>query len=240
MMSYAYFACLLFGFGFVAISALLAGFGGHGDSDADLGGHDADLGGHELELGGHEAEFGAGEGAELGHGSTDAGPAEGAVHLPLLSPLVLACFLASFGGSGLLYQKLFGDTLWLHAPLAAGTSLLSGFAIAWGIWKLTSVFNSSRVARVTDALGTLAEVSVTIPKEGMGEIAYVSGNTRQTLSARSADGREFKQGTSVRVLGIDHGVARVGEPPVGMAAVTAVAQAEPAVGQPVRPRQQRS
>ncbi|MBI5546780.1 MAG: hypothetical protein HY901_23095 [Deltaproteobacteria bacterium] len=237
MMFYAYFACFLLGFGFVAISALLSGLsGGHGDSGHDAGGHEV---GHEVELGHDAGDFSAGEGGEVGHGHGSAGPAEGAMHLPLFSPLVIACFLASFGGSGMLFQKLLGDQLWLHAPLAAGTSLITGSAIAFAIWKLTSTFNSHRNARVTDALGILAEVSVTVPKQGMGEIAYVSGNTRQTLTARSADGREFKQGTSVKVLRIDNGIALVGEPPPGMVAVGApVTEAEPTVGEPIRDREQ--
>lgn len=232
-MFYAYFACLVLGFGFVAISALLSGLGGHGHGDA---GHDV---GHDVghDIGEAEGDFAAGEAHDVGHGHGDAGPAEGGVHLPLFSPLVIASFLAAFGGSGIVFQKLFGDRLWLHVPLAAGTSLLVGFAIAFGIWKLTSTFNASNVARITDALGTLAEVSVTVPKQGMGEIAYVSGNTRQTLSARSADGLEHKQGTSVQVLRVEQGVAVVGEPPPGPVAVSSPVTEEPSVGEPVRDRE---
>lgn len=234
-MFYAYFACLVLGFGFVAISALLSGIGGHGDSGHDVG-HDV---GHEVghDIGHGEGDFAAGEGHDLGHGHTDAGPAEGAMHLPLFSPLVIASFLAAFGGSGMVYQKLLGDRLWLHAPLAGATSLALGFAIAFAIWKLTTTFNASNVARITDALGTLAEVSVTVPKQGMGEIAYISGNTRQTLSARSADGLEHKQGTSVKVLRVEQGVAVVGEAPPGPVAVSSPVTEEPSVGEPVRDRE---
>jgi len=93
------------------------------------------------------------------------------------------------------------------------------------------------VARITDVLGALAEVSVTIPKQGMGEIAYVSGGARQTISARSADGTEFKQGTSVKVLRVDQGVALVGEPPEGPVAVShPVTEPEPSMGEPIRDR----
>ncbi|MGC4115462.1 MAG: hypothetical protein QM765_12830 [Myxococcales bacterium] len=232
---YAYFACFLLGFGFVLISALMSGLGGHGDHGAD-GGHD--LGhGHDVEVG-HDGEFAAGHGdADVGHGGGDAGPAEGQMHLPIFSPLVIACFLAAFGGSGMLYRQLFGDNPWLHAPLAAATSVALGFAIAFAIWKLTSTFNSARNARATDALGTMAEVSVTIPVEGVGEVAYVSGGTRQTISARSADGKEYKQGSSVKVHRLKDGVAFVGEPLGGIAAVVGVEEspAEPSRGEPIEP-----
>ncbi len=239
MMFYAYFASFLLGFGFVVISALMSGLsGGHGDSGADAG-HDVDLGhGHDVEIGHDGGEFAAGDGADadVGHGGGAAGPGEAEMHLPVFSPLVMACFLATFGGTGMLYRKLLGDNPWLHAPLAAVSALALGFAIAFGIWKLTTTFSSHQNARASDVLATMAEVSVTVPAQGMGEIAYVSGGTRQTLSARSADGKEHKQGGSVKVFRLTEGVAWVGEPVGGMAAVIGVSEplAEPARGEPVR------
>ena len=227
-----YLFCLALGFTFTVGSALLGGLlGGH----HDVGGHDGgpDLStGHEVSGGDYDAGHG-----EVGHGDGEVGHEQPAMHLPLLSPTVISAFLASFGGAGLLYRQIFGDRPWLHVPLAVVTAAVMGVALAYLIWKITSTFDSNRVAHLTDALGAVAEVSVTIPKDGVGEVAYVSAGTRQTLSARSSDDLEHKQGARVKVLKVSDGVAYVGElPPGAMAAVSEPIPETPGVGAPVRER----
>lgn len=241
MMGNVYLFCLVLGFTFTVVGALLGSLvGGHGEGDSsghgDAGGHDVGAG-HDGPEFSHSYEASAGDGP-VGHGDGDVAHEAGPMQLPILSPTVLSFFVATFGGSGLLYRQLLGDRLWLHTPLAAATAAAGGFALAYVLWKITRVLDSNRVARTSDVLGTMVEVSVSVPKEGMGEIAYVSAGTRQTLSARSLDGREFKQGSQVKVLKVAEGVAWVGEAPTGgMAAVSApVAPVVPSIGEPVRDR----
>lgn len=230
MMGNVYLFCLALGFTFTVVGALLGGLlGGH-----DGGGHDAGTG-HDISGG----EFEAAHGADAGHGDGHVGIEDGSMHLPLLSPTVLSFLVASFGGAGLIYRSVFGERPWIHAPLAGVTAAAMALAMAFGIWKITSTFESNRNARVTDVLGTLAEVSISVPKEGAGEIAYVSGGTRQTLSARSSDGKAHKQGQKVKVLRVADGIAWVSEAlPGEMAAVSSPSSVleEPGVGQPVRDR----
>lgn len=245
MMGSVYLFCLVLGCTFTIGGALLGGLlgGHHGDSGGDghVGGHDLDAGGHDLdastshEISGGDYDAGHGGEVDVGHGDGEVGHEGNPMHLPLLSPTVISAFVASFGGAGLLFKQLLGDNPILHVPLAGATAMALAVATAYLIWKITSTLDSNRLARITDAVGTAVEVSVTVPKQGMGEIAYVSAGTRQTLSARSADGREYKQGERVKVLRVADGVATVGELPAGtLAAVGEPVSEAPSVGEPVR------
>ena len=252
-MGNVYLFCFLLGFGFTVISALLGGLlGGHGHGDTGVGGHDVGVGGHDVGVGGHDVGVGGHDGAgfsaahgadaahggDVGHGDGDAGHVDSdSMHLPILSPMVLSAFLAGFGGSGLVYRQIFGERVWLHMPLAAATSAVLGVGLAWGMWKLTSTIDTNRMARESDVFSSAVEVVITVPKDGTGEITYVSGGTRQTLTARSADGREHKQGETVKVLKLTDGTAWVGEAPSMVAVSTPVADSEPSRGEPVRDRE---
>jgi len=238
-MGNVYLFCFLLGFGFTVVSALLGGLmGGHGHGDMAAGGHDVGVGGHDVGVGGHGgSDFSASHGADVGHGDGEAAQADtGAMHLPLLSPMVLSAFLAGFGGSGLVYRQIFGERVWLHMPLAAATSGVLGPCVAWAMWKLTSTMDSNRAARESDVFSSAVEVVITVPKDGTGEIAYVSGGTRQTASARSADGREHKQGDTVKVLKLTDGTAWVAELP-SMVALSTSAESEAPRGEPVKEKE---
>lgn len=247
MMGSVYLFCLVLGCTFTIGGALLGGLlGGHHGDAGGADGHGGDLGGHDLDASGgdvstsHEisgGDYDADSGGDVGHGDGEVGHEGNPMHLPLLSPTVISAFVASFGGAGLLFRQLIGDVPALHVPLAGATAAAMGVGTAYLIWKITSSLDSNRLARLSDVVGTLAEVTVSVPKQGMGEIAYVSAGTRQTLSAKSADGGEYKQGSRVKVLRIADHVAYVGELPAGaMAAVTEPLSEAPAVGvgEPVR------
>ena len=248
-MGEVYLFCLVLGATFTIGGAILGGLlgGHHGDSGADGHGADLDGGGQDLDGGGHElstsqeiagASYDADHGGDFGHGDGSVGHQSSPMHLPLLSPTVLSAFVASFGGSGLLYRQLLGDRPILHVPLAVATSVAMGFAMAFVIWKITSSLDSNRMARLSDVVGALAEITVSVPQDGVGQVAYVSANTRQTLSARSSDGKQHQQGARVKVLRVADGVAWVGElPPGELAAVGEPVSAAPSVGEPVRDRE---
>lgn len=189
-MTNVYLFCLSAGFVFTVVGALIGQFAGGGDGDGGLDG-DGDGG------------IGDAEGTD-----------GGGLHLPLLSPTVLSCYATAFGGSGLIYQYLFGEEqLWLHFPLAGFTGLALGVAMAWTIWKVTTTFSAHRTAREEEAIGAPAEVTVSIPEQGVGEVAFIGGGTRQATMARSIDGRAYKQGTAVRIVRLSEGTAYVTELP---------------------------
>ena len=174
-----YWVCFFLGFGFAVVSGLLAGVlsGGH----AGVGHGDFGHGGH-----------GGGHGAD-GHG-------DGTVHFSPFSPVVLAMFVASFGGTGLLFMKILHWPVPLHLPLAAVSGLVVAGIVFALFYRIFQVTQSSSEARAEEVIGHEAEITVPIPNQGLGEIAYIAGETRYTNPARTADGKELPAHTRVKIV----------------------------------------
>jgi membrane protein implicated in regulation of membrane protease activity len=173
-----YWVCFFLGFGFAVVSGLLAGVfsgGGHAGIGHLDGGH-GDYGGHGA-----------------GHG-------DGSVRFSPFSPVVLAMFIASFGGTGLIFMKILLWPLAFHLPISA----ISGVAIAAAVFvffqKIFSVTQSSSESIAGELVGHEAEVTVPIPHRGLGEIAYTVGETRYTNPAQTADGKELPAQTLVKIV----------------------------------------
>ncbi|HXX94696.1 MAG TPA: NfeD family protein [Planctomycetota bacterium] len=176
-----YWVCFFLGFGFAVMSGLLAGVfsgGGHGG----LGHLDAGHGGH----GGHA-------GADAGHG-------EGTVQFSPLSPVVLAMFIASFGGTGLILMKFLHWPLEVHLPVSALSGLAVGALVFAFFHKIFSVTQASSESLAGEMIGEEAEVTVPIPHQGLGEIAYTSRGARYTNPARTEDGKELPARTIVKIV----------------------------------------
>jgi hypothetical protein len=187
-----YTACFILGLTVVGLSFLVGHFGG---------GHDA--GGHDLDTG-HD-------GAGHDGGDHESSHAHGLGGLPLFSPAVLSVFVGMFGVGGLLLHR----ALHIQPPLihffgAAGISLTSGLGIAWTMRQIFRVAERNTVASFRDVIGQEVEVLTAIRGKAMGEIAYTSGGSRQTLIAHSSDGTDFAVGARVQVLDIREGIAYVG------------------------------
>lgn len=167
---FVYLVCFFLGLGFAILSGLLSG----------------------VFSGGAEAHVDAG-GA---HGAVG----EGSVHFSPLSPVTLAMFIATFGGTGIILKKILGWPLYAHLPVAA----VSGFAVAalvfWLFWKIFSFTQGSSEARVAEVVGQEAEVTVSIPNNGLGEIAYTVAGARYTNPARTVDGKELPAHVRVKVM----------------------------------------
>ncbi len=165
-----YLVCFFLGLGFAIVSGLLSG----------------------VFSGGAEAHADGG-GAHGGHG-------DGAVHFSPLSPVTLATFISTFGGAGYIGRNLLHWPAYLHLPLAA----VSGFGVAGLVflvfYKLFSVTQASSGARAEEVLGLEAEVTVPIPHDGLGEVAYTVAGLRHTNSARTADGKELPARTMVKIV----------------------------------------
>lgn len=180
-----YLGCFILGTTFVALTALVGQFGGDSDGDAA-----ADGGAHDM------ADGVAG------------------VHLPLFSPMVLAVFVGMFGVGGLLLMRGLGLlNPWLHVPGAAAVSLTSGVSVAWAMMRLMRAGESNSIGSHAALVGRTVEVTLSIKGPEFGEIAYQDSGFRQTMVAKSLDGRDFPQGTPVQVLQVVEGTAYVG--PVG-------------------------
>lgn len=169
----AYWIIGLLGLGFAVISGLLAGvFSGSAEAHVDVGGHHV----------------------EMGHG------AEGHVHFPILSPVTLAMAAVAFGGGGLILKKVFHWPVLMHAGGALICAALVALVVAYLMYKVFSVTQGSSHVALSEGVGSVAEVTVALPHEGVGEVAFTLGGTRMTNPARTVDGKELPPGTSVKIV----------------------------------------
>jgi membrane protein implicated in regulation of membrane protease activity len=134
--------------------------------------------------GGHEGHVGGSGGhAEAGVDSSDM------PGVSILSPTIIASFITSFGGFGIILSQ-FNATKppIISAPLA----VLGGFLIAGCVLMLLrSLFShtqSSSESKVASLAGMTATIISPIPANGVGEIAYVQAGSRYTAPARLEKG----------------------------------------------------
>lgn len=179
-LEFIYLVCFFLGLGFAILSALLSGvFGGHAGPHVDMGGAHVDIGG--------------------GHVDGAHGPMDGSVHFSPLSPVSLALFVTTFGGIGLLLKKS-GMTPMVQIPVAAASGIVAGGLISYLFYKIMQMTQGSSHAREGEEIGVEAEVTVPIPNDGLGEIAYVVRGTRFTNPARTVDGKELPARVVVKIV----------------------------------------
>ena len=147
----------------------------------DIGG-DHDFGGHDL--GGHD----------VAHGDTDhGGPG-------LFSARIMAAFLTAFGVGGVV-----GRYYGLPHPAASGVGVLVGVVMAGLVYQFAKVLHSQQASsevRVSSLIGKSAEVSVSIPASGVGQVVVIASGERSEHIARGANGVAVPRGTEVVVTGL--------------------------------------
>jgi membrane protein implicated in regulation of membrane protease activity len=111
----------------------------------------------------------------------------------------MAMFGATFGLTGLITR------IWLEMEAIPSVLWAVGVGIIFGglaqvlfIYVL-SPSRSSHFSLADDAIGREVEVIITIPKNGLGQIAYDNISGRVTLGARSAEGVQIKPGEPVTI-----------------------------------------
>lgn len=121
-----------------------------------------------------------------------------------LSPFAFAMFGATFGLVGLLTRLVLEMAAIPSIMWSAALGLvIGGAAQAFFIYVL-SPSKSSHFTLADDAVNRSAEVLVTIPAAGMGQITFDNVSGRVTLGARASDGEPIKTGETViieRVVG---------------------------------------
>ena len=144
--------------------------------------------------GDHGHVDGSGGHAEAGADSSDS-PGVSAI-----SPTIISCFLAAFGGLGLVLRQVpVFKAPWFSAPL----SLLG----AWGVAGVMLILlrqlfrktQGSSESKVASLAGQVATIITPIPANGVGEIAYVQAGTRYTAPARAEDGAPVANGQAVKI-----------------------------------------
>jgi membrane protein implicated in regulation of membrane protease activity len=173
MLNLFYAVCLVGGLLFTILSALFGHFFDH----AGDGGH--------IGTGGH---------AEAGFDHS------GIPGISFFSPVVLASFITAFGGFGVLFTDIKAtSSAWLSAPLSIAGALCIAFFVLWIFNTIFSKTQSSSEAHVNSLVGQTASLLTPIPKDGVGEIAYVQSSTRYTAPARSEKGAPIGVGQTVRI-----------------------------------------
>ncbi|MDB6020132.1 MAG: hypothetical protein JWR19_4621 [Pedosphaera sp.] len=146
--------------------------------------------------GGHEAHVDGSHGhAEAGADSSDM------PGISALSPTVIAAFITSFGGVGVVLKQFSATkSPFITAPLAAVGGLIVSYSLLWVLRQLFSRTQSSSESKIANAVGTVAHVISPIPENGVGEIAYVQAGTRYTAPAREETGMPIPNGRAVKVV----------------------------------------
>jgi membrane protein implicated in regulation of membrane protease activity len=147
-------------------------------------------------LGGHggDSDLGTGGHAEAGFDHS------GMPGISAFSPTTLAAFVTSFGGLGIIFSRVPATReVYLSVPLAT----VGGLGIAAGVFfAFKAAFQktqSSSESRVATLVGQTATLLTPIPRDGVGEIAYVQAGTRYTAPARSERGVAIASGQTVRI-----------------------------------------
>jgi membrane protein implicated in regulation of membrane protease activity len=175
VLEFIYLVCFFLGLGFAVLSALLSGlFGGHVSAHADAGGFHADGG---LHADGHEG-----------------------VHYSPLSPVTIAMFISTFGGTGILLKRFVDARTLFHLPLAGVAAVAVAGLVSYIFFRILSATQSTSQPRPEEAIGLEAEITVPIPNNGLGEIAYTVRGTRLTNPAQSTDGKELPARLTVRIV----------------------------------------
>jgi len=138
-----------------------------------------EISGH-ADLGGHDAD---------GHGDTQG--------VSFFSIRVLTVFVTAFGGFGAI-----GVHLGYRTEFATVVGLVGGFFFGGIIYFFARFLYSQQASsdvRVGELVGRTAEVSVAIPKGGVGQVRCGVGETTIEKIARAKDGEEIPVHTSVTI-----------------------------------------
>ncbi len=221
-LSLLFIACFLFGLLFLIITALLGNFGhtghsiGHGSgAHVHLGGH---VGGSTHQMIQHINSTQQAVKVQTTHTNQPAS-VQNAPHqatqggsslFSLLNPTSIVLFLLGFGFFGYVFHNI---TDWF-IPLALLGAATGGIVItALLLALLTRLFGDSEgetIQDVSDRVGLIGKVSMTIRQDGLGEIIYVSpGGMRKSIAARGVGGQRLESGQEVVVINYEHGIAEV-------------------------------
>lgn len=116
-----------------------------------------------------------------------------------LSPVTIATFATAFGGTGLVLDRI-GLPGFLSVLLAAAAGGMIAAAIFYLFYRVFRRTQSTSGVSARQAIGREAEVIVTIPENGVGEIAYVLGGRRFNAPARAEDGTGLQCRSSVVIV----------------------------------------
>ena len=141
--------------------------------------------GADHDVGGHDVHF--------EHGDVGGGPS-------IFSARIMASFITAFGVGGVV-ARYYG----LSHPAASGVGIVTGIVLAGVVYQFAKILYSQQASsevRMPALIGRDAEVSVAIPKGGVGQVTVSFGGERTEHLARSQDGRAVARGALVVIRGL--------------------------------------
>lgn len=185
---FAYWICFISGVVYASISALLGGLFGFEHGGIEAGGGV-----------GAAHDFGTSHDIGAGHGEVHAGGVQGEMAISPLSPMTIATFSTVFGGTGLILTRLFKYGFFITLPV----SVVAGFLVAGVVfiffYRVFVAVQASSEVQVGELVGITGEVTVAIPADGVGEIAYVTLGGRYTAIARSDTGQPIDRHKTIKI-----------------------------------------
>jgi membrane protein implicated in regulation of membrane protease activity len=118
----------------------------------------------------------------------------------IFSARIMAAFVASFGVGGVVARYY----RFTH-PASSGVGVVSGLALSSIVYQFAKFLYSQQASsemRMSTLVGQFAEVSVSIPAGGVGQVALTFGGERTEHVARTADGRALTRGAEVVITGL--------------------------------------
>lgn len=128
--------------------------------------------------------------------------------IPGAIPVGIGAFFIGFGLCGLALRGLL-----LSEPVRALAAGVFGTLFATLFLTFIARYFGGGAKEETGSalIGAVARVSLEIPADGAGKIAFERAGRRGTMPARSSDGRAMPSGTPAFVVAIDAGTALVEE-----------------------------
>jgi membrane protein implicated in regulation of membrane protease activity len=118
----------------------------------------------------------------------------------ILSTRIIAAFLTAFGVGGVVARYYS-----LPHPVASGIGLVCGVAMASVVFQFAKVLygqQASSELTMTGLVGTEGYVSVSIPANGVGQIAVNARGQSSEHIARAADGSAVARGAQIVITGV--------------------------------------
>jgi membrane protein implicated in regulation of membrane protease activity len=145
-------------------------------------------------------------GEAFGHG--DVGGHDASLHdvhgdahgMSFFSPRIVSVFITAFGGFGAI-----GVHLGYRIEVSTLMGLLGGVIFGGLIYLFASFLYSQQASsniRVSELIGKTAQVSVAIPKDGLGQVRCSLGESVVEKIARTEDGGAIPVNTTVRIESI--------------------------------------
>jgi len=129
----------------------------------------------------------------------------------MFSARVMASFLTAFGFGGVV-----GRYYDLSHPAASGVGIVAGIVLAGIVYQFARILYSQQASseiRMTGLVGRTAEVTVAIPRDGVGQVALTYSGERTEHIARSGDGQAIARGAEVVITGLRGESVIVAPPP---------------------------